>query len=315
MSDTVENLSFSLSPTSDPEIKSCEKHVTPVEEKAKPEDDPEAKSSTKTEQDLSKITEDQLDSKDNKETSLKTETENNSPKMNQVKARSLSPVSDKEVEVLTEIDIAEKRSQFRKDRQKRVEAFNSDLSTMVEALEKQKTIWIEDPDSHGDYEREWNKFWTKKSAELQTRGLDAKTFDMTPEWTLAWKSYFEQDLESRIQKERGILMRKHKLLSRDLVVDADFSKPPPGGLASPHHSVISSSSSLSLSDQEAGGKSPSGKVSAMSHRSGSQPSKNGRGEERCSSPWEEEDSSAKKQVKYSKFIFCTSHCFRINSCL
>jgi hypothetical protein len=209
--------------------------------------------------------------------------------------KSLSPVSDKEVEILEELDQAEKRSLFRKERQRRVNAFNADLKLMMEALDKQKKIWVDDPDKHCDYEREWQKFWTKKSTELRAKGLDARNFDMTPEWTLVWKAYFEQDLQARVQKERDILMRKHKLLSRDLVIDADFSKPPPGVSVSPNHSIISSSGSLSILDQEEGDKSRDG-ITVGNQRSGSRSSQAGRTEERCSSPWEDEEPLPSKQV-------------------
>jgi hypothetical protein len=217
----------------------------------------------------------------------------------------LSPVSDKEVEILEELDEAEKRRLFRKERQKRVAAFNADLKTMMEALDKQKKIWIDDPDKHCDYEREWQKFWTKKSTELRAKGFDARNFDMTPEWTLVWKAYFEEDLQARVQKERDILMRKHKLLSRDLVIDADFSKPPPGvELSSPNHSIISSSGSLSILEQEEGdtGKSRDG-FSAVNQRSGSRSSQAGRTDERCSSPWEDEELLPAKQVNTSTVKF------------
>lgn len=203
------------------------------------------------------------------------------------KARSLSPVSDNEVEVLAELAPAEKRSQFQRERRKRVEAFKADLKSMTEALEKQRTVWIEEPETHLDYESEWKKFWSRKSAELRARGLDVNTFDLTPEWTIVWKNYFEADFATRIAKEREILMRKHKLLTRDLA-DAN----PQAGQLSPNGSAISSSSSLSDLDQNRRGKRDQCGTVAKSAslggapQSGSHPEKR---EERCSSPWEEEE--------------------------
>ncbi len=189
------------------------------------------------------------------------------------RSRSLSPVSDEEVEVLARPGSAEKRRLFRQERQKRVDAFHSDLTIMMAALEKQRSVWIDDPDGHCDYEREWKKFWAAKTAELRGRGVDPATFDMTPEWTLVWKEYFEADVARRIKKEREVLMRKHKLLPRDLV---DSSKKQ---LASPNHSIISSSSSLSNAEDS----------NRVARSVSLQPDT----EKRCGSPWEEEGEGAR----------------------
>jgi len=206
------------------------------------------------------------------------------------RSRSLSPVSDEEVEVLARPGSAEKRRLFRQERQKRVDAFHADLTIMMAALEKQRSVWIDDPDGHCDYEREWKKFWAAKTAELRGRGVDPATFDLTPEWTLVWKEYFEADVARRIKKEREVLMRKHKLLPRDLV---DSSKQ----LASPNHSIISSSSSLSNAED--------------SNRIGRSVSRQPDTEKRCGSPWEEEGEGARgppsagpsKKVRYHTFFF------------
>ncbi len=207
------------------------------------------------------------------------------------RSRSLSPVSDEEVEVLARPGSAEKRRLFRQERQKRVDAFHADLSIMMAALEKQRSVWIDDPDGHCDYEREWKKFWAAKTAELRGRGVDPATFDMTPEWTLVWKEYFEADVARRIKKEREVLMRKHKLLPRDLV-DSSSKQ-----LASPNHSIISSSSSLSNAED--------------SNRNGRSVSRQPDIEKRCGSPWEEEGEGARgppsagtsKKVRYHTFCF------------
>ena len=72
--------------------------------------------------------------------------------------------------------------------------------------------------------REWSNFWRGKTAELRARGISESTYDMKPEWIIKWTEYFEWDFVNRRKKERDILMRKFKLLPRDL---AEFERKQP----------------------------------------------------------------------------------------
>ena len=190
--------------------------------------------------------------------------------------KSPSPGSDKGVDI---IPIEERRLVLKKQREMRVIAFKEDEKTLMGVLEKQKQAYMEDPSQHPDYSREWSFFWRNKTAELRAKGLRESDYDMKPEWIIKWTGFFEADFVNRLKREREILMRKHKLLPRDLI---EFENKP---VEDDNISLSSvSDKETTTSPLQVIRQSP---VTVLRHNP-SRPSAVQRSPERSTSPWEDD---------------------------
>ena len=105
----------------------------------------------------------------------------------------------------------ERHLKYKMERKERYETFIAEVDAMNSAMDKAKEDLIENPTEHPDYSKEWAIFYKTKAKDLEMKGLGVKQA-----WIMHWSTYFETEYSKRRQAARTRLMRKHKLLQRDI---------------------------------------------------------------------------------------------------
>lgn len=103
-----------------------------------------------------------------------------------------------------------------KSKGKQILSFLEEEVIMLKEMEQEKTLYYDTPSKHPLYESEWGKFWKKKFDELKAKGIDINGHNLTPEWIVEWRNFFDGEHAKKKSREREILLKKWDLESKDI---------------------------------------------------------------------------------------------------
>ena len=103
-----------------------------------------------------------------------------------------------------------------KTKGKRVLSFLEGEVEMLKMMEGEKSLYYDTPSKHDLYESEWGKFWIKKYKECQAKGVNINDKNLTREWTVEWRNFFDNQHEKKKSEERMKLLDKWNLTNEDI---------------------------------------------------------------------------------------------------
>lgn len=94
--------------------------------------------------------------------------------------------------------------------------YRRELANAATQIEHTYEGYRRNPESHPQYEQEWNEFWQRRKLDLERDGVNHRTYNFQPEWVQFFKQRIEQLFGEALHKSQITIRRK-----LDIPLDAE----------------------------------------------------------------------------------------------